>query len=166
MLSAWMANDAVQRDAVLDFWRRSNAMPEGVDPEGRLDQLVATAWLGDVLVGTSTAEIGIYSALSRKFAFYRYLVDPAYRRQNISREITRTTVSALDGWAKDNADNDVIGVAGIWEGRAEFFGRERSPIWDYGAQLIPPVELEPFVLLGYTPEGLDIWITFFDHIRV
>lgn len=160
ILNAWAANDEEQRSAALAFWRRLEVLPDGIGPEKRLDQLVTTAWIGDRIVGLSTAYTGKDPVYHRPMAYYRYLVDPEFRRQNISREITFQTVEVIEAWARENPERGLIGVTGVWEGRAEFYGKPRSPIWDYGAQLIPPRATEPFVLTSFTEDGLDVWTRF------
>ncbi len=151
---AWRRDDAAIEADALAFWARLGILPAGVDPAARAKELAAAAYEGDSMVAVSTAVIGRYEPLKANFAFYRCAVDPGHRRTLAATAITAFTRDLIEAWAQEHPDARVAGLAAIIEA-PDLVARQRSPLW-------ANTRLN---LVGYTPEGRQVRVAWFDHYR-
>jgi hypothetical protein len=152
---AWQRNDAnIIKDAT-DFWLKLRLLPAGVTPEQRAQELCAAAYVGNELVGVSTMELRHSPSLHCRLGFFRCLVSPAHRHRRIARRLTVYSRELLEHWSKENPEEKVLGMAAILES-ASFDLLARRPKWG-DAKLW---------LIGYTPKGQQIRLTWFDHARL
>ena len=155
MVPAWQRNDAkIAKDAT-DFWLKLRALPPTVSPEKRLSELCAAAYVGDELVGVSTIELNQSPLLRCRLGLYRCLVSPAHAHRRIVNRLTLYSRALLEKWSKEHPDEKVLGMAAILE-NPNFDIIAKRPMWR-GTNL---------GLIGYTPEGLQIRLTWFDHARL
>lgn len=115
-------------DAVLQLWRRANAVPR---PTDRPDALLKRIAHGDSLFLVATANGGIVGSLIGAWdgwrgGLYRLAVDPDFRRQGIATRL-------------------VLEV----EARLRLAGAERVPIRVFHSE---PGAIEFWRSLGYAPE--------------
>ena len=155
IIPAWQRNDAkITKDAT-DFWLNLRMLPTGVTPEQRVQQLCAAAYVGNELVGVSTIELRYSTELRCRLGFFRCLVSPAHRHRRIARRLTIHSRELLDRWSKENPEEKVLGMAAILE-NPNFDLLATWPIWrDADLRLI-----------GYTPKGQQIRLTWFSHARL
>lgn len=155
VVDLWRRDDAkVAADAVA-LWKRLGALPPEDAPEERAGQLCAAAYLGDELIGVSTATPGILPQLGVKFGVFRCLVAPEHRQRNVARSLTVHSRELLADWSRRNPEEQVLGMAAIVESPAlDTLGKQ--PVW-------PASRL---TLAGYAPNDLQIRIVWFDHARL
>lgn len=153
---AWQRKEASQAAQAKAFWEAHGLLPPPLR-EQRAKELVALARAGDAVVGVSTANIDYQPPLRGRFAMFRCAVAPDAPREELSLRLAAETFRILDGWAADNPGERVLGIMTVLEG-SEFGESARRPVWsDGGLQLN---------LIGYTPQGWQIRIAWFEHARV
>lgn len=153
---AWhRADPQIETDA-REFWRgmRLLALPE---IEKRIPELIAGAYVNDKLVAVSTAEFNVLPQLRARFAMYRCLVSPEYRRHHLSYRISGYSCGLLEKWSLENPHERVVGMAAIIQA-SEYKAKQREPMWpEYGLNLN---------LVGYNNMGSQIRVSWFKHGRV
>lgn len=154
--SAWQGKDPKQAGEAKAFWETHGLLPPELR-EPRAKELVALARDGDAVVGLSTADIDYQPPLRGRFAMFRCAVAPDAPREELALRLAAETFHVLDDWAAANPGERVLGLMAVLEGR-EFGEIARRPVWsDGGLQLN---------LVGYTPQGQQIRIAWFEHARV
>jgi hypothetical protein len=153
--AAWRRDDAAIEADAIAFWERLGILPAGVDPAARAKELVAAAYDGETLVAVTTASIARYEPLRASFAFLRGAVDPARRRTLAGTAIGVFARETIEAWAVEHPEARVAGVAGIIES-PDLAARQRAPVW-------PQTGLN---LAGYTPEGRQVRVAWFEHYRI
>jgi hypothetical protein len=153
---AWRRADSAIEQDVREFWRamRLIAPPE---IERRIPELVAAAYVDNRLVAVSTAEFSMMPQLRARFAMYRCLVSPEYRRHHLSYRISGFSREVLENWSKENPHEKIAGMAAIIQAR-EYKLKQREPMWpEYGLNLN---------LVGYNNVGSQIRVAWFNHALV
>lgn len=150
-VGAWQRNDpALERDAIA-MWTEMKILPPSVRPEDRAKQLVALAYADDRLVGITTAEIQPFAPVRQRFAFMRILMRPEAEKSGISVPLTVACREELRDWSAANPQEQVAGYAAIITAAG------------YGKKPVLPAGL---TLVGYTPDGHQIRIYWWDHFRI
>ncbi len=174
-VDAWQQRDArLAGDARL-LWERANLLtPEA--REQRVNELVALAYLDGKVAGVATAVIANLPQLRGRFAFYRCAAYPPRHRgerQRHERPAERHAVWApqhtvsyalsgyargvLERWSLAHPEEKVLGLAAVIESPG-YRRKQREPLWpDYGLHLN---------LVGYTPDGRQIRVAWFEHARL
>jgi len=150
---AWRKADPQIENDAREFWRamRLIAPPE---IERRIPELVAAAYENGRLVAVSTAEFSMLPQLRARFAMYRCLVSPEYRRHHLSYRISGYSREVLEQWSLQNPHEKVVGMAAIIQAR-EYKFKQREPLWpEYGLNLN---------LVGYNNVGSQIRVAWFKH---
>ncbi len=148
---AWRRDDPNIRDDAFALWDRLKVLPAGVTPEVRAREICAAAYEGDRLIGLSSAAIVLYPPLRQNFAFTRVLVDPEQRRRTLARQFILQSRDILQAWAKVHPEAALAGLAAIIT---------------VPRMLDKPVAESGLALVGYTPEGYEVRVIWFDHFRV
>lgn len=152
---AWRLNDArIEADAIA-FWTRLNILPRGVRPEERARELIAVAYKDDAIVGVHSATIGYLEQVRSRLAMLRSAVDPAYRRSRVSMALSLYSRALLERWARDNPAERLGGLGAIVESQ-QLAERGKEPYW-------PQTR---FILAGYTGDGRQIRVSWFEDFRV
>ncbi len=151
---AWQLNDASFEQDAIALWRRTLQLPADTSPENRAKELSSVAYHGDALAGVTTVELQDFPQLRQRFAFYRVLIAPDFRGQDIAGPLGRAAYRALESWAIRNPTECVAGFASIRQSRY-LIENYRSP---YSRST-------DAVLLAYTEEGYQVRIRWFDHFR-
>jgi hypothetical protein len=152
---AWRLNDTrIEADAVA-FWNRLGILPGGVKPEERARELIAVAYKDGEIVGVHSATIGYLEQVRSRLAMLRSAVDPAHRRSRVSMALTLYSRALLERWARDNPEERLGGLGAIVEGR-QLAERGKEPWW-------PQTR---FILAGYTDDGRQIRISWFEDFRL
>jgi hypothetical protein len=155
MSPAWQRNDAnIIKDAI-NFWLKLRALPAGVTPEQRAQELCAGAYVGDELVGVSTIELRHSPNLRCRLGFFRCLVSPTHGDRRIARRLTVYSRELLERWSEEHPGEKVLGMAAILE-NPNFDLLAKRPIWRFA----------DLGLIGYTPKGQQIRLTWFNHARL
>lgn len=151
---AWRLDDPqIEADAV-DFWRRINILPPGIEPEERAKELICVAYKEGRIVGVHTARLGQVELVRARLAMLRSAVDPAYRTGRVSFGLSMYARDILERWSIANPDEKLAGMGAVIESK-ELAGREKQPFW-------PNTR---FGVVGYTAEGRQIRVSWFEHFR-
>ncbi len=132
--TAWRRADPQIESDAREFWRamRLIAPPE---IERRIPELVAAAYVDGRLVAVSTAEFNMLPQLRARFAMYRCLVAPEYRRHHLSYRISGFSREVLEQWSLANPHEKIMGMAAIIQAR-EYKFKQREAMWpEYGLNL-------------------------------
>jgi hypothetical protein len=152
---AWRLNDPeIERDAV-HFWNRLAILPPGVAPERRAKELMGVAYKDEQIVGVQTAELGILQQVRARLAMIRNAVDPAVRRSHVSRALSVYTRDLMQRWSSEHPEERLAGLGALIESE-ELAGYGKKPWW-------PPAK---FMLAGFTPDGRQIRISWFEDFRL
>lgn len=152
---AWQRNDPrIEADAIA-MWNRLGILPADVDPDERAKELVAAAYSGDRIAAVCTAVIEQINFLRARFLVMRSLTHPDFRRTHAQVALALPAKAALENWAKANPAENVAGVLGFVEPGA----------WGAFAQL-PVAPVWAWTLVGYTKNGHQIRVVWFDHYRI
>jgi hypothetical protein len=149
---AWNLRDpAIERDVEL-FWRRERALaPTGA----RLARLCAVAYAKSEVVATATAFVRPVSMQRCKLAMYHCFVAPNARRRGIATGLTVFSRELLQSWSREHPSEEVLGLGAII----------RSPVLVRNLDL-PVYPRTGLALAGYTPRGLQLRISWFEHARI
>ncbi|MBI1261444.1 MAG: hypothetical protein GC184_06940 [Rhizobiales bacterium] len=147
----WRKNDSKVEADVKATWAKHNILPEGVDPEKRVKQLCVVAYEGDQVAGISTMDIAPYKPLRKRFGFFRAFTIPGFGNQDIARGLAVNCRDVLNQWSIDNPQEAVAGMMAVYQ--AKGMGRR-------------PVGVSGLTLIGYTPEGYQVRVIWFDHVTI
>lgn len=152
--AAWRRDDQrFERDAI-EFWIEHGLLGEGAHEE-RAKQLSAVAYLGDKLVGVTTAFLVDYKPLRHRLAFHRVVAHPDYRRNQVMNRVATKAIEVLQQWSIENPQEKLAGL----------YTRYDAPYLRTGDR--PAVsEIHRFFLCGYTDAGRQIRVRWFDHVLV
>lgn len=78
------------QDAV-DFWQRLKVLPPDADIEDRANQLGAVACVEGVLAAVTSISVEECKPVRERFGFYRVLVDPVFRGQDLVPPLVDTS---------------------------------------------------------------------------
>ncbi len=152
---AWRRDDAAIEADAIALWRRLGILPPDVAPEARARELAAAAYKDGELVGVMTATLQRIEFLRARFAMIRGVVDPAHRRGYAISALGGVTRDLVERWAEAHPEERVAGIGAVIETRA-FDAFQKKPVW-------PNTRL---AVAGYTPDGRQIRIAWFDHFRL
>jgi hypothetical protein len=151
---AWRRGDpAIEADAI-DFWRRNQLLPEGVDPAARAKELIAAAYKDGRLAAVATATIGRMDFLRANFAIIRGATAPEFRRSHAQLSLSAPGRAAMHAWARNHPEENYAGAI-VFVDRGEWGDFTRLPVW-------PESELE---LVGYDQHGRQIRVRWFEDFR-
>ncbi|PKP68426.1 MAG: hypothetical protein CVT83_05440 [Alphaproteobacteria bacterium HGW-Alphaproteobacteria-5] len=142
--------ERVMQDAVA-MWKSAGVLPGGVSPEARAEELVIAIYDGETMAGCLTADIHVLPRLREKFAFCRSFISPAWRGRRLTDRLMIDGHDELGHWSKAHPEEGLAGCAAIYQNRV--LGRS-------------PVEPSGLSLIGYTPQGEQLRVLWFDHHRL
>lgn len=152
--SGWLAADpAIEADAKA-LWRRLSLLPGGLDPDQRAAEIVSAAYVQGELAAISTAFVREIEFLRARFAMFRCVVAPEFRRHSVARKIAGHSREVLEQWAYDH-DQGVMGMATVVQSE-DLVGKPRRAVW----------RTSGLTLVGFTDEGEQIRVAWFDHAAV
>lgn len=152
---AWRREDPELERDVVAFWRRLEILPPHVAPEARAKELCCLGYADGEVAAVSTAVIEVLPFLRARFALLRVAVSPAHRRRHLALDIVKASRHVLEQWSRGAPQEKVQGVAAVIQA-ANLEERKRLPRW-------PDVGLD---LVGYTDDGQQIRVGWFDHARL
>lgn len=154
ILPAWQEQNAKFEADAIDFWQHHEILSAGGDGSERASQLAAVAYDGDSLVGVTTAFIDLYPPLGEKLSFYRLLIHPDRRGEDIMVPMVMATFHAIQAWSKEHPEAEVSG-----------FGSVRQSTHLSANFKSPYARTTGAVLIGYAPNGGQVRVRWFDHFR-
>lgn len=153
-VDAWRKNDPKFEADALAFWKREDVIPDETDAAERVKQLALLAYDGDELVAITTIQVRAFPRLRQKFAFLRGIVASNYREQHLAIMMGKPVHDLIEKHALAHPHENIAGLAAIVS----------SPL--IGARPNPYPNGAGFVLIGYTPYGEQVRVSWFDHFRV
>lgn len=154
MYDHWPEPGASVAAAATAFWARHALLPAAVKPADRAREICASAWLGDELVGVATAHLDIVPQLRARFAFFRCAVAPAHRRHSVSRKLAGRSRQLLEAYYAEHPEDEVKGMAAVAEAH------------EMNHLAKPTLSASRLSLIGYTAEGRQLRVAWFQHARV
>lgn len=151
-VAAWKKSDPKLEQDAIDLWTNLSALPEDGTPQQRAKSLAVVAYDGTDVVALSTLEIQYFEQLRQKFAFVRMLVAPSNRLQQMSTNMMRQTRAVIEAYALEHPEEQIAGMGAVFQQK----GMGRAPIGAGGRT----------VLIGYTSQGYQLRVAWFDHFQV
>lgn len=151
----WRERDEALQSDARALWRELSVLPEGVDPDLRAEEIVSAAYVEDSLVAVSTAFIREIEFLKARFAMFRCVVAPAFRRHTLARVVAGHSRGVLEAWSYEHPEERVSGMGAVVQ-NADILNSPRRPIF----------RTSGLTLVGYTPKGEQIRVAWFNHARV
>ncbi|PKQ08048.1 MAG: hypothetical protein CVT73_07990 [Alphaproteobacteria bacterium HGW-Alphaproteobacteria-12] len=148
----WHKRDPkLERDAIA-LWKEFGALPENIAPEIRAREICCLAYDGDRLAGISTVDIKPCPPLrNRKFGFLRVFTRPDHEQQKIAIGLAIQCRAILEAWSLAQPGENLAGMAAIYQSAK--LGRT-------------PVGKSGLTLIGYTAEGHQLRVTWFNHVTL
>ena len=150
-VTAWQRNDPKLEADAIAMWADMAILHPSIRPEERAKELVTLAYVGDRLVGITTAEVKHHAPVRQNFAFMRILLRPEFERHGIVVPLTIAMRETLREWSAANPAAQVAGCGIIITAKG------------YGAT---PVTAAGLALAGYTADGLQVRLYWWDHFRI
>lgn len=147
----WQRHDRRVMDDAIEMWAREGVLPGDVPPERRAEELVIAIYAGDEIAGCLTADIHILPRFHERFAFCRSFVAPAWRGRRLTDRLMIDGHEELGRWSQAHPGEKLAGCAAIYENR--LLGKS-------------PVEPSGLCLVGYTPQGKQLRVLWFEHHRL
>ena len=150
-VTAWRRNDPKLEADAKAMWRETGALVPDVNPDARARELAALAYRGDRLVGITSADLQVYPPLRQRFAFVRLLLRPDVSFDAVAVSFVLHVQEALRQWSFANPQESVAGYAALT--------LPSAPAAD-------PVMPTGLTLVGYTPDGYQVRVFWWDHFRI
>ena len=152
---AWRRDDPRLEADAIEMWTRLGILAEGVRPEERAKQLVSAAYCGDRIAAVATAVVEHVNFLRARFLVLRSMTAPEFRRTHAQVALALPTMTLLEEWAKAHPEEKIAGLLGFVEPGA----------WGEAARM-PKGPYFGWTLVGYTHDGKQVRVVWFDHYRV
>ena len=148
---AWRRDDRRLEADAIEMWSEMGALGSGINPQARAKELAALAYRNGRLIGITTAVLQTYESLRQRFAFMRILMRPSAAEAGVAAPLTVQFSETLRRWSKDNPQEQVAGYAAL-----------------VGAGPYTPMPVLPagLTLVGYTDEGHQVRVFWWDHFRI
>ncbi len=154
-IAHWPQGTPKDGAAVLEFWRRENAMGDEAKAQQRLREVVlhAVTDAGDV-AGVCTAVPITLPRLGQPMYYYRCFIGGAWRKSRLVYGMVNHAFDALEAFARDN-NYPCIGV--LLELENSRFGKKlRAPVWPHTR----------FIYIGKSQRNLDLRLRYFRGARL
>lgn len=140
------------------FWRATDILSTN-EIERCLPELCAVAYAGGKVIAVSTVVIVFMSTVRCRVANYRCAVSQEYRRRNLAWTLAGYSRDLLEKWSLQNPTEKVMALAAVLE--ADEFKMAES-------RHCPKLSVHGlnFDLIGYTPEGHQLRVSWFHHAVV
>ncbi len=152
----WQCHDQELIEDARQFWRDMDVMSEQ-DIDARSHQLCALAYVDGKVAAASTVRLHDYTFLRARFAYYRTIVSPDFRRQNLASNLCAYSHDRLAQWAREKPEEKLKGLFIVLQAE-EFEHRQHVPV-------IVQLDLR-LVLVGYTQNGYQMRVVWFDDAIV
>lgn len=151
----WELEERETRKAILNFWNGLNALPNTIDPEERLKEVVYVALMDNQVIGVTTAAMVRMKRLANNLFYnYRVLVHPKFRIPGLVDKLGVLTIAHFERlFAK--GETSCIGMITLIENEA-YKSNRREAIWPSTG----------FVYIGDSSAGHPIRVRYFDKAKV
>ena len=106
--------------AVIDFWRRNDALPEGLDEvelQRRAHQVTVAVLRDGAIAALTSVYVAIAPRDRQPYYFYRKFVEPGHRIYLMWREMLAQSYAILKGWEPKHLPRKPVGVLVVPENR-------------------------------------------------
>jgi hypothetical protein len=146
----WQTENAENAEAVLEFWRRENAIGDEAQSKKRLSEIVLQARdANGAVAGVATAVKITLPRLGQPTYYFRCFVGKDWRKSRLVLQLLRRTCDVLEKYARSH-DFPCIGV--ILEMENARFGEAMQRAWWPNTG---------FVFIGKSQRGLDLRVKYF-----
>ncbi len=146
----WQKRDPELEADAIALWKAHGVLPAGVKPEERAREICCLAYDGNRLAGISTVGIQPWRPLlNKRFGFLRVFTAPEFEQQEIAIGLAIECRRILEEWSVANPGEQLFGMAAIYQ--SPKLGRY-------------PVGKSGLTLAGFTPEGHQLRIAWFNHL--
>ncbi|MGH8041649.1 MAG: hypothetical protein ACREPN_06360 [Rudaea sp.] len=146
----WKVENDENNDAVLEFWRRENAIGDETQAKKRLSEIVLHARDRDgAITGISTAVPITLPRLGQPTYYFRCFIGKDWRKSRLVLSLLRRTCEVLEDYARAH-DFPCIGIVLEME-NARFGESLKRACWPSTG----------FVFIGKSQRGLDLRVKYF-----
>ena len=141
--------------AVIDFWRRNDALPEGLaeaELQRRAQQVVVMVLRDGVIVALTSVYVAVAPRDGLPYYFYRKFVQPGHRIYLMWREMLAQSYGILKEWEPSLLPRKPLGVIVVPENRK----LTRRSVLRAGNKI-------GFFTVGYLPNGDPVYGRKFDE---
>tara|TARA_R110000868_G_scaffold334571_1_gene595293 strand:- start:307 stop:798 length:492 start_codon:yes stop_codon:yes gene_type:complete len=150
--NAWRQNDPKLEQDAIALWTELSALPKGQSPDERAKELSVVAYEDGKVIALTTMIVQRLQQVRQDFAFVRVLVAPSHRLQSLSTDLMRESRKVIEAYALAHQEEKLAGMGAVFQAP----GLGKNPIGIGGGT----------VLVGYTDEGYQVRIAWFDHFKV
>ena len=154
-ITHWPQGTPKDGAAVLEFWRRENAIDDEAQAQQRLREVVlhAVSDTGDI-AGVCTAIPITLPQLGQPMYYYRCFIGRNWRSSRLALHLLDRTFEVLDGYARSNAF-PCIGMLLELENQ-RFEKKWRMAVWPWN----------DFIYIGKSGRGLGLRVRYFRGARL
>jgi hypothetical protein len=146
----WQTENAENAEAVLEFWRRENAISDEASAKKRLSEVVLHACdRNGTIAGVATAVKITLPRLGQPTYYFRCFIGKDWRKSRLVMQLLRRTGEVLETYARAH-DFPCIGV--ILEMENKRFGETLKRAWWPSTG---------YVFIGKSQRGLDLRVKYF-----
>ncbi|MBA4209255.1 MAG: hypothetical protein C0454_06980 [Parvibaculum sp.] len=146
----WQKRDPKLEADAIALWQKHGILPPGVNPQERARELCCLAYEDGELAGISTVVMERYRPLlNKRFGFARVFVSPDFEQQELAIGLATECRRLLEAWSVANPHEELHGMAAVYQ--SPKLGRY-------------PVGKSGLTLVGFTPEGHQLRIAWFNHL--
>ena len=155
---AWNGREPEVLRTAQQFWRDLGDALTADEIEERSAELCAAAYSASQMIAVSTVKLTDYPRLGGRFAFYRTVVAPDFRRQGVAARLCAYSRDRLGQWAQENPEEKIKGLLIV--GQSDDLSPKRRHL--------PVVSTHglDFVFVGFGQTGYQIRVVWFDHAAV
>jgi hypothetical protein len=152
--NAWQKSDPKLIEDAVSLWNAHNVMTRGIDPADRVSEICALAYFDAEPIGVATINIRRFGQVRSNIAFARCFVTPDHREKDAARWLMVRCKEYVGAWSKENQELGVRGMAVVVQS-PKLVPIARDPVW----------ENTLLGLVGFTKEGDQVRLTWFDHVK-
>ena len=148
----WQSGNPDIAGKVLHFWEKLDVLPQGVNPNERVKELVYCALNGnEEIVGVTSAVHSTCPFINLPMMFIRFLVHPDYRGQRIGHELMLATILFFEAQSKDGEYWGAKGIATLGVNKSLVNHYQDTIIKEWGTVFIGDLESGERVRIRYFP---------------
>lgn len=155
ILPAWQVGNPKFAADARTWWDEAGALPEGIEGEDRVNEMLAIAYVEGEFAGVTTAVISPYEPLRCNFAVLRIAVVPEFRRHYLQIRLAVRSREMMEAYSLQHPDEGISGMITV----------RQAPF--QATRISPPVGVETrSTFITYNEKGHQLRVRWFSHIRV
>ena len=155
-INVWKKINSDQKSEIQEFWKNQKALPQDADVESRLEQVVfIVKHNSQGFAGVCTALPTIVQNLGFRMYFFRTLIHPEFRQNQLAKELLYKTRVFLNDVTDTSDPNSCKGI--ILESENPIINKVKNEtVWPYSGM----------IYIGRSQKGNPIRIHYFDNTRI